>query len=84
VQTYTPNTVETSLASSASTYYIQVRSHRLYTALRDGQLSYLARKLTRRQVVHGTRSGVDETALKTQRTKTKLADRRFSVAAPVV
>jgi len=53
----------------------------VYTALRDGQPSYLAGQLTCRQAVHGTRSGADETALKTQRTNTKLADCRFS--APV-
>jgi len=56
----------------------------VYTALWDGQPSYLAGKLTHRLAVHGTRSGADKTALRTQRTKTKLADRRFSVAAPVV
>jgi len=56
----------------------------VYTALRDGQPLYLARKPTRRQAVHGTRSGDDETTLRTHQTKTKLADRRFSVAAPVV
>jgi len=32
--------------------------------------------------VHGTPSGVDETPLKNRRTKTKIADRRFSFAAP--
>jgi len=53
------------------------------TALQDAKPSYLARKLTRRQAVHGTRSGVDETTMKNQPTKFKLADRRFSVAATV-
>jgi len=39
---------------------------------------------TSEKSVHGTRSGADETALRTQHTKTKLADRCLSVAAPVV
>jgi len=56
----------------------------VYTALRDGQPSYLAGKQTRGQAAHRTRSGANETPLKTQRIKTKGADHRFFGAAPIV